>query len=488
MTRPQPSALWVFTAFCTVTSPLVAADWPGFRGPNATGVAETADKLPDDIGPESNVIWKVALPPGHSSPAIVGDRIYLTAVRDGRLFTMALARATGQVLWEAEAPHAGLEQIHRIGSHAQPSPAADGERVVSLFGSSGLYCYSPAGELLWKRPMGPFNNDFGAGSSPIIVDDYVVLCQDHDTDSFLTAIDKRTGKEVWRTDRSEFPRNYCTPVVCEVRGRKQIVVAATLRVVGYDFETGSELWTVRGLSRAICMTPAVGGDGLLYVAGWSAGGDTGERIQVEPFDKVAPTVDKNNDGLIQENELDDSPFKQRFSQVDRDKSGALTRVEYEYYRKLFDAARNVVVAIRPGGEGDVTTSHVAWELTKFVPFCASPLFYDGKLFTIKDGGIFSSIDAATGKPTKQARISATGDYYSSPVAGDGKLYVINVEGKLTVLRAAARWEELATAEFDEEAYATPAIVDGRIYLRTTGHLYCFGLPDATASGATSTSR
>ena len=472
------SAFCLFTAFFVLASPLVATDWPGFRGRNATGVAETADKLPDDIGPETNVIWKTAFPPGHSSPVIVGDRIYLTAVRDQRLFTMALARATGEVLWEAETPHAGLEQIHRIGSHAQSSPAADGERVVSFFGSSGLYCYSTNGELLWTRPMGPFNNDFGAGSSPIIVDDYVVLCQDHDTDSFLTAIDKRTGNDVWRTDRSEFPRNYCTPVVWEVNGRKQIVVAATLRVVGYDFETGSELWTVRGLSRAVCMTPTVGGDEQLYVAGWSAGGDAGERIQVEPFDKVAPSVDKNDDLLIQEDELDDSPFKQRFSQVDRDKSGALTRDEYEYYRKLFDVARNVVVAIRPGGEGDVTTSHVAWERTKAVPFCASPIFYDGNVFTIKDGGIFSSIDAKSGKSTKQARISATGDYYSSPVAGDGKLYLINVEGKLTVLRATARWEELATADFGEEVYATPAIADGRIYLRTTGHLYCFGLPDA----------
>ncbi|HEV3024103.1 MAG TPA: PQQ-binding-like beta-propeller repeat protein [Pirellulales bacterium] len=455
---------------------LSGADWPSFRGRNSQGRAETADKLPDAIGPDANVIWKIALPPGHSSPAIVGERIYLTAVRDGRLFTIALDRATGATLWEAEAPHAGLEPIHRIGNHAQPSPAADGERVVSFFGSSGMYCYSPDGELLWKRPMGPFNNDFGAGSSPIIVDDVVVLCQDHDSDSFLTAIDKRTGEERWRTDRSEFPRNYCTPVIWEVNGRKQIVVAATLRVVGYDFESGSELWTVRGLSRAVCMTPALGDDGLLYVAGWAAGGDAGERIQVSPFDDVAPTVDKNANGLIEEDELADGAVKDRFTQVDRDKSGGITRDEYEYYRKLFDIARNVVVAIRPGGEGDVTGSHVAWEHTKLLPFCASPLFYDGTLFTIKDGGIFSSINAATGKPMKQGRIEATGEYYSSPVAGDGKIYLVNAEGMLTVLRAAPRWEVISTAEFGESTYATPAIVDGRIYLRTAGHLYCFGLP------------
>jgi outer membrane protein assembly factor BamB len=459
-----------------VPAPLSATDWPGFRGRNATGVAETADKLPDEIGPETSIVWKVALPPGHSSPAVVGGRIYLTAVRDERLLTIALDRETGEVLWEAEAPHERLEPIHRIGSHAQPSPAADDKRVVSFFGSSGMYCYSPDGDLLWRRPMGPFNNDFGAGSSPIIVDDYVLLCQDHDSDSFLTAIDKRTGEEVWRTDRSEFPRNYCTPVIWEVDGRMQIVVAATLRVVGYDIDSGSERWTVRGLSRAVCMTPAVGDDNLLYVAGWAAGGDAGERIAVGPFDEIAPAVDKNSNGLIEEDELADGAVKQRFTQVDRDKSGGITRDEYEYYRKLFDVARNVVVAIRPGGEGDVTSSHVAWEHTKHLPFCASPLFYDGTVFTIKDGGVFSSIGAATGKPIKQGRVSGTGEYYASPVAGDGKVYLVDVQGRLTVLRAAPRWEVISTAEFGEEVYATPAIVDGRIYLRTVGHFYCFGLP------------
>lgn len=468
--------LLVGLMFCTIVAAYAdAADWPQFRGRNCSGRAEGNGELPAEIGPDVNVIWKTALPPGHSSPVVFGKRIYLTAVRDEQLLTIALERSTGKVLWEVEAPHEKLETIHRIGSHAQPSPATDGERVVSMFGSSGLYCYDAEGKLLWKRAMGPFNNDFGAGSSPVISGDRVILCQDHDTDSFLEAFDVRTGKTIWRTDRSEFPRNFCTPVIWEVDGGKQIVVAGTLRVVGYDFDTGRELWTVRGIARTVCMTPVVGDDGMLYVAGWSAGGDANERITVEPFEKAAPKYDANGDDQFQENELPSGDIKQRFSQVDRDKSGGITQAEYEYFRGLFDQSRNVVIAIKPGGSGDVTKSHQLWESDKFVPFCSSPLYYQGLVFTVKDGGIFSCLDAKTGKMLKYGRLGATGNYYCSPVAGDGKIYVANEQGQLSVVSADKSWKTISAAEFGEDVYATPALVDGKIYFRTAGHLYCFGL-------------
>jgi outer membrane protein assembly factor BamB len=462
-----------FACLSLAVAPPGDSAWPQFRGPNCSGRAVGKAELPATIAPDRNVVWKQALPPGHSSPVVFGDRIYLTAVRQSKLVTMGLDRASGKTLWEAEASYGKLEKIHQIGSHAQCSPATDGARVVSFFGSSGLYCYDSDGRLLWKRPMGPFRNDFGAGNSPILSGDRVILCQDHDTDSFLMAIDKRTGETVWRTDRSEFPRNYCTPVIWESAGRRQIVLAATLRVVGYDFETGKELWTVRGISRTVCATPVVGDDGSLYAAGWSAGGDPTDRIRVEPFDTAVPPLDSNHNGTLEVGELPDGPIKQRFSQVDRDKTGSITRGEYEYFRGLFDKSRNVVLAIRPGGTGDVTSSHVAWEATRSVPFCASPLYEDGYVFTVKDGGILSTLDAKSGEPIKQDRI-ATGSYYASPVSGDGKVYLVNERGKLTVVSAIGDWEVLGTADFGEDTYATPAIVHGRIYLRTAGHLYCFG--------------
>ncbi len=468
---------WIVSSLVVLvlgSSVCLSAGWPRFRGENGSGLAAAGSKLPTEIGPDKNVRWKVALPPGHSSPAILGDRIYLTSEQDQKLVTISLDRATGKTLWSREAPHKKLEEVHRIGSHAQCSPATDGERVVSMFGSCGLFCYDREGKELWSVPMGPFKNDFGAGSSPQIVDDLVIVCQDHDTDSFLVAFDKRTGKEVWRTDRSEFPRNYCTPVIWTVNGKKQVVVAATLRVVGYELETGKELWTVRGISRVVCMSPVIGDDNMLYVAGWAAGGDESQRIAIEPFSVIKKEVDKNGNDAFEEGELPKGDVKQRFTQVDRDKSGGVTESEYEYFRMLFEQGQNVVVAIKPGARGEATESHLLWKQRKLVPFCASPLFVGGNVFTIKDGGIFVSMDATSGKHLKVGRVTGTDDYYASPVAGDGKIYLLDEEGRLSVVSATANWEVLHSAEFGERVYATPALLDNRIYLRTHGHLYCFG--------------
>jgi outer membrane protein assembly factor BamB len=454
-----------------------AADWPQFRGPNCSGIAVPEGPLPTDIGPDRHVMWKTELPPGHSSPAIVDDKIFLTAVRDKEsLETLCLDRATGKILWRAEAPHNTLEQIHGIGSYAQPSPAADGQCVVAMFGSSGLYCYDHAGRELWHKTMGPFNDEFGAASSPIIAGDRVLLAQDHDLDSFVAAYDKRTGKELWRIDRSQFVRGYATPIVWTVDGKQQVVIAGSLRVVGYDFDNGSELWTVRGLSRVVCMTPVIGPDNTLYVAGWSAGGDSGDRIRLEPFADYMAQYDENKNGTLETNEVGNSAaLKTRFAQCDRDKDGHITRQEYDTFEMLFDQSQNGVMAIKPGCRGDATATNVVWRYEKFTPFCASPLFYQDRIFIVKDGGILTCLDAASGMPYKSGRVKGTSNYYASPVAGDGKIYLLRQRGTLSVVSAADQWQVIHSAEFGEECFATPALLDGRIYLRTSRHLYCFGI-------------
>jgi outer membrane protein assembly factor BamB len=456
-------------------SALAGDSWPQFHGPNATGLASDEHKLPADIGPDKNLIWKTALPPGHSSPVIHGDHIYLTGARGQSLLTIAIDRKTGRVLWEVEAAHKQLETVHKsAGSLAQSTPATDGERVVSFFGSCGLFCYDTMGKQLWHMPLGPFNNDFGAGSSPIIVGDRVILNQDHDTDSFLAAIDKQTGKTIWKTDRSEFPRNYSTPIIWEVGGKKQIVVVATLRAVGYDFDTGKEIWTVRGLARIINMTPLVGGDGILYIAAWSPGAEVSDRITVPPFDEILAKNDNNKNKMLEEDEVPAGPLKERFPQIDRNKDGHIDREEYETMRQIFAAANNVVLAVKPGGKGDITQTHVLWKQTRSIPYVPSPVYYKGHLFMVKNGGMVSCLDAKTGQPAKQDRVPGSANYYSSPVAGDGKIYLVSQRGELSVISAEPQWKVLSRARFDEDVFATPAIAGGRIYLRTNEYLYCFG--------------
>lgn len=451
-----------------------AGDWPQFRGPNATGVPSDDLPLPGEIGPDKNVVWKTKLPPGHSSPVVVGDRIYLTAVsEEKKLLTLGLDRASGKILWQQEAPYDTLEQVHSTGSLAQPTPASDGEIVVSFFGSSGLLAYDKDGKELWKLRLGPYKNDFGAGSSPILVGDRVILCQDHDLDSHIVAYDKRTGDELWKTHRSVAHRNYCTPVVWEQHGHQQVVVAGTLQVTGYDVETGKEQWSLGGLSRMVCMTPVVTKD-RLYAAGWSAGGEEGERIKVEPFDKVAPSIDKNADNQFSEEELPTGDIKQRFTQVDRDKDNLVSKAEYEDFRSLFDLSQNAVVAVKPGKPGMVFDADTDWKYTKFVPFCCSPVLYRDVLFCCKDGGIVTSLNPQTGKAYKSTRSSGTGDYFASLVAGDGKVFMANREGKMAILSAEPQWKALSSADFGEGIYATPAIASGRLYVRTAGYLYCFG--------------
>lgn len=455
-------------------------DWPQFRGRRSAGVSSSELTLPIEVSPESLVIWKTKVPPGHSSPVLSKDRIYLTTATDDKLTTVALDRATGTVLWEAPAPYDQLEKIHKTGSRAQSSPVTDGNVVVSFFGSSGLAAFDSSGKLLWSHRMGPFRNDFGAGSSPIIEGDLVILVQDHDVGSFIAAYDKLTGKEVWRTDRSEFLRNYATPAIWEVDGRKQIVVAATLRIVGYDIETGQEIWTVKGVSRIVNMTPVIGPDNTLYAACWSPGNEGDERVEPLTVEELF-AADSDKNGTIEENEFPENPFKRRFTQLDRDKDGHLSKEEYQVVIRTHSEGKNVLLAISPGGLGDITNTHVRWEQSKQLPYCPSPLFYRDHLYLVKNGGILSILDAKNGKVLKQARLKATGDYYASPIAGDGKVYLLSQNGELTVIAAKPGWPELHTVSFDGDGHATPAIADGRLYVRVGEYLYCFGLPNQTAA-------
>lgn len=450
-----------------------APAWPQFRGPDGRAVAESSE-APARFGPGSNVVWKIAVPAGHSSPIIWGDRIFLTAFDQGKLETLCIDRGDGRVRWRRKAPAETVEPTHRLSNPAASTPVTDGESVFAYFGSFGLIAYDLEGHERWKLPLPPPVVEFGAGTSPILAGDRLVLNCDQDQGSFLVALDKRTGRQMWRTERPEFRRGFATPYLWRHGGEEELVVPGSIWLRSYNLSNGAERWSYAGTSRVASSTPT-SGDGLLFSASWNVGGDVGDRITMDPFDSFAREHDRNKDGQFTRNELPDGPIRERFSQMDINKDDRVTAAEWEMMREMFAKAGNAVLAIRPDGKGDITASHLAWKSSRSLPYVCSPVYYEGRLYTVKNGGLVSCYDANTGKPHYQdERLGASGDYYASLVAAGGKIYAASQSGTVIVWRAGDMLDIVSRNELNEQIMATPAVVDDKLYLRTAGQLYSFG--------------
>jgi outer membrane protein assembly factor BamB len=465
-----------------------AADWPQFRGPNASGVSD-ATRLPVQFGPDKNVVWKTALPFGHSSPVIWGDRIFLTGAEGGKredagrqkvvdaggaLYTICVDRRTGRILWKRSVERPRLERYQPTNSPASPSAVTDGKDVFVFFGDVGLVSYTVDGKERWRHPLGPFNNVNGHGSSPILWGKLVILLCDQDTNSYLLALNKDTGKVEWKVERPECTRSYSTPSILRPRqGPPELIVPGAYNLTSYNADTGEKLWWIRGMSWQPKSSPVIDGD-MIYAHWWEAGGEAETSTETPAFEDVLGKCDANQDGKLSPDELKAEPrYVKGFAEMDLNFDGVLDAREWEFYRAR-RASRNAIIAVRRGGRGDLTNSNVVWRMQKFLPNVPSPLLYEGVLYLVKDGGIVTSLDPKTGKILKQGRLDGALDtYYSSPVGAAGKVYMISQGGKAAVLKAGAQWEILAVNDLDDECYATPAIADNRLYIRTRGTLYCF---------------
>jgi outer membrane protein assembly factor BamB len=450
-----------------------APNWPAFRGPNSSGVSLTA-KPPLKIGPKENPLWKIEVPWSPSSPTVWGDRIVLTTFDDGKLQTRCYARRDGKRLWSRIAPAEKLEEFHATeGSPAAGSPALDGTHVVSYFGSCGLACYDMDGKELWRHVLPPvvLAGGFGSGSSPLIAGDLVIVTRDQAQNSSLLAVRLRDGKKAWETPRPDSPTSYGTPILAKHDGVDEVLVGGSLFLKGYNLKTGAERWVVRGLPSFTCTTPVIG-NGLIFFAGWSPGkADSPWPSWQSTLDKQ----DKNGDGVITIDEMDPSD-RGFFKSQDVNANGKLDRDDWDIIGGLMKRGENVLLAVKPGGSGDVTETHVAWKFERGLPYVPSPLFYDGRVYLLKDGGMISSFDANTGKPFyMQERLPAQGSYYASPVAADGRIYLFSLNGKSTVVKAGGYVPEtLSQSDFAERIAGTPALVEGNIYVRTQTKLYAFG--------------
>ena len=451
-----------------------AEDWDRFRGPNGTGVADTGS-LPSELGATKNVVWKVALPPGYSSPAVSADRVFVTAYEGDKLLTIALDLATGKEIWRRESPRDRADKIDKRNGPASPTPVADGKNVYVFFADYGLVSYDFAGKERWRTPLGPFSNIYGMGSSPVLVDDKVVLVCDQNRGSFAAAFRQSDGGEVWRRPRPEALSGHSTPVLYQPPGEPvQILAPGSFRMDAYSPATGESVWWVNGLPGEMKSGAVVLGD-TIYVNGFnSPDNEAGHQVHVPPFEEVLAKQDADQDGKISLAEVGDERTKTYFQFSDLDEDGKLDAAEWRIWAAS-SASENGLLAFRAGGHGDMTAQSLLWRYARSVPQLPTTLAYRGIVYMINDSGILSTFDAATGEVKKQGRLRGSPDnYFASPVAGDGKVYIVGRSGVVAVLKAGGDQELLSTGDLDDEVYATPAIAGRRLYIRTRGSLYCFG--------------
>ncbi len=355
---------------------------------------------------------------------------------------------------------------------------SDGKNVYVFFQDFGLVSYDENGTERWKMPLGPFNILYGFGASPILAGKLLILPVDQDTGSYMIALEKDLGRVRWRVERPDVVSGYSTPGLYTPRkGARQIIVPESFQLSAYSIEDGKRVWWVRGLACEMKSIASMDSE-WLYVNGWGfPQNQPGRQIQVAAWADALGKIDADKDGKISRSEsLAEAMMKEdwAFGAFDLDRNGFLDEREWEMYRRMM-AAENGLLAIRLGGEGDMTASAIRWKYQRPVPQVPSTLLYQGVLFMVNDSGILLSFDPASGNVLKQARLRGAIDkYFASPIGAEGRVYLVGQGGTVSVVSAKGEWDTLAVNELGEEVYGTPAISDGRIFVRTQSALYSFG--------------
>lgn len=474
---PFPLPLLILTLAFSSSLPGNAADpkpsrtpvpaWPEFRGPNRSGTSPQAS-FPITFGPETNLAWRIAVPPGPSSPIVWNHQLVLTAFASNQLITLAFDRRTGTPLWRQALEPGPIESGSRLSHPASATPCTDGERWIAYFAPFGLVAYHPDGREAWRLPLPTPVTGHGASSSPVIAGDLVLQLFDQDTESYLLAVDKTNGRIRWRANRPGFRRGFSTPLPWPPENPTTAIVAGTLQLVAYNLADGSPKWHASGLPNEMVASP-IPADDLLVVAGWTPGSGV---PRMPAWSRLM--ADADGDGALTRSEAPPGPARQHFHYIDADRNGSLSQSEYETIARIFDSSRNVALALRPDGTGDITESHVVWRQSRGLPYVPTPLHLDGRVFMVRNGGLATCLDAPSGTVHYlDERLGALGDYYASPVGANGHAIAISHSGTAVVVRLADTLEVVARNPLGEETLATPALVDDTLYVRTAASLFAF---------------
>ena len=472
---------WLQFALLFLSFQTLAEDWTRFRGPNGSGVSK--DKgFPVEFGKGKNVIWRTAVRAGKSSPVLTERHIFLTGFEKEKLYTQCFDRETGKLVWERVEKRAHSLDGNLVNNPAAITAVTDGENVYAFFKDFGLISYDPTGKLRWKVPLGPFVTTVGLGASPIVAGDSIVLLVDQIRGSYIAAFDVSNGEMRWKTAREE-SEGWATPVLYQAPcSAPLILTAGEGRYGAHLVADGKRVFTQPGLCPGMVASPVLGDD-TIFAFGY------GEAAE-SPFAEYLAQLDKNHDGQISPDEYATAPDDPHHLVTDvmtaagkymGNGDGIVTKEKFDaWWRHVAGPSR--LLAVRLGCEPveaneKAIRPHDLWQYDKrnFVAVVPSPLLYEGVLYFIKNGGILTTLNAATGQELKTARVAgALGGYSASPVAADGKIFLVNEEGKVAVLRAGGDWDVLAVNDLGEGSFATPALSQGRIYVRSDEALWCFG--------------
>ncbi len=489
----------------TIAAPSVT-DWNQFRGSGGSGVAEDC-KPPVEIGP-ANLAWKTPVPPGLSSPVLAGDRLFLTAVEQERLLTIAIDRRNGRELWRRAVPEVPIQKIHKANTPASPSALTDDRNVYVYFGSYGLLAYRHDGTEVWKNPLPTPRSLYGASTSPIAYKDLLILVIDDDANlqksrlskSRIVALKRATGEPAWETARPFLRSGWSTPTIWRHKDADELVVLGHGRVVSYDPANGQEKWFAKGFSRETIAVP-VQGDGKVYLSSAQLGGVSDADIDSKPFWKAMLKFDRNGDGKVGRDEITEQftwplrpelplghpgwgiplpsdPERRRqrqqgiFGWADKNRDDLWTEEELAAHISN-RPGKPILMAIKPGGSGELGREHIAWELNRSVPEIPSPLFYRDRIYMVRNGGTLAAVDPDKGRLSYRGRLGGTGQYSASPVAASGHLYLLSDQGTLSVVKAGETFELVHRFRLPEEASVTPSLDENTIYLRGVRHLWAY---------------
>ncbi len=446
-----------------LTPMLMGEEWTRFRGPNGSGVG-SGTGYPGELKKES-AAWRVPVRPGKSSPVLTDKHIFLTSADGSKLYTQCLERATGKLLWERSLDKPRSPIANRLNHDAAVTPVTDGQNVYAFFKDFGFVSYDAAGKQRWVLPMGPFASSMGLGTSPILAGNLLVLVSDLVEGSFIAALDPKNGEMRWKVNREE-AEAWGSPLLFATKGRPQILTAARGQLGTHRIADGKRLLTLRGLPTAVVGSPVLDGN-TVYVFGYGNEGPA-------PFSDRLNRLDTNKDGKLSPEEYGVEPFLTGIAKYVGNRDGIISEDEWLEKQKEI-IGPNHLGAYRIEGEGETLTARELWRYEKsFTGVIPSLVLYQGVVYFVKNGGILTSLDAASGAPLKTGRVEgALGGYSSSPVAADGKLYLASEDGNVAVLKAGKEWAVQSVADFGEPVYATPALSQGDVFLRTDAALYRF---------------